>query len=51
MLLSGSEGLFMPTGSCQAHSLPGSVFTWVDLTPFSAIPHFLNAQHLDWGVF
>lgn len=39
----------MPTGSWQTHSLPGSVFTWVGLGPFSAFPDFLNAQYLELG--
>lgn len=39
----------MPTGSWQRRSLPGSVFTWVDLGPFPAFPDVLNAQYLELG--
>lgn len=35
--------------SLLGYSLPGSAFTWVDLAPFPAFPHSLNAQHLELG--
>lgn len=44
-MLPGSWRLHLLPG----YSLPSSAFTWVDLAPFPAFPHSLNAQHLELG--